>query len=43
VSDVSASPRRFSPPWTADNNGACFIVKDRADQVLAYLYYEDEP
>jgi hypothetical protein len=34
--------RRFSRPWIADDNGACFIVKDRAGQALAYVYYEDE-
>ena len=21
--------RRFPTPWTLDNNGACFIVRDR--------------
>jgi hypothetical protein len=36
-------PRRFPPPWTADDNGACFIVKDRTGQALAYVYYEEEP
>jgi hypothetical protein len=25
------TPRRFPPPWTVEDNGACFIVKDRAD------------
>jgi hypothetical protein len=27
----------------ADDNGACFIVKDKNGQALAYVYYEDEP
>ena len=22
------SPPAFSPPWTVDDNGACFIVRD---------------
>jgi hypothetical protein len=35
--------RRFPPPWTVEDNGACFIVKDRAGQALAYVYYELEP
>ena len=25
------------------DNGACFIVKDRTGQALAYVYYEEEP
>jgi hypothetical protein len=28
--------RRFPPPWTIDDNGACFM------QALAYVYFEDE-
>jgi hypothetical protein len=35
--------RRFPPPWTIDDNGACFIVKDNNGQALAYVYYENEP
>jgi hypothetical protein len=34
--------RHFPPPWKADDNGACFIVKDRNGQALAYVYYEEE-
>jgi endo-1,4-beta-D-glucanase Y len=37
------NPRRFPPPWSIEDNGACFIVKDSAGQKLAYVYYEDEP
>jgi hypothetical protein len=36
-------PRRFPSPWSADDNGACFIVKDHNGQALAYVYYEEEP
>jgi hypothetical protein len=37
------SPRRFPPPWTAeDHNDACFIVKDRNGYAVAYVYYEEE-
>src|ERR1700692_2730627 len=37
-------PRRFPPPWTVeDRNDACFIVKDRGGQALAYVYYEEKP
>jgi hypothetical protein len=28
--------RRFPPPWTTEGNGACFIVKARNGQPLAY-------
>jgi hypothetical protein len=35
--------RRFPPPWTTDESEACFIVKDRNGQKLAYVYFEDEP
>ena len=29
-------PRRFPPPWTIEDNGACFIVKDHGGMALAY-------
>jgi hypothetical protein len=36
--------RRFPPPWTNDDNCACFILKDRGGQALPFrVYYEDEP
>ncbi len=34
--------RRFPPPWSVEETDACFVVKDRAGQVLAYVYFEDE-
>jgi hypothetical protein len=34
------TPRRFPPPWTVEDNGACFIVKDHAGMALAYVYYD---
>jgi hypothetical protein len=37
------SARRFPPPWTVENIGAAFVVKDSAGQKLAYVYFEDEP
>jgi hypothetical protein len=30
-------------PSGIDDNDACFIVKDKNGQALAYVYYEDEP
>ena len=35
--------RRFPPPWTVEDIGAAFVVKDSAGQKLAYVYFEDEP
>jgi hypothetical protein len=36
--------RRFPPPWTIEeHNDACFIVRDKNGQALAYFYFEDEP
>jgi hypothetical protein len=36
-------PRRFSPPWDIEDNGARFIVRDHSGQPLAYTYYEQKP
>ena len=35
--------RRFPPPWSIEELEACFVVKDKAGQKLAYVYFEDEP
>jgi len=35
--------RRFPPPWSVEETGACFIVRDANGQALAYVYFEDEP
>ena len=37
------SPRRFPPPWSAEETDACFIVRDHNGQALAYIYFEEEP
>ena len=34
-------PRRFPPPWTVEETGPCFIVRDHNGH--AYVYCEDEP
>jgi hypothetical protein len=35
--------RHFPPPWSVEDIGAAFVVKDSAGQKLAYVYFEDEP
>jgi len=35
--------RRFPPPWSVEDIDAAFVVKDSAEQKLAYVYYEEEP
>ena len=35
--------RRFPPPWTVEEQDACFVVIDRSGQKLAYVYFEEEP
>jgi hypothetical protein len=32
--------RRFPPPWSLEDTGAAFVVKDAGGQKLAYVYYE---
>jgi hypothetical protein len=31
--------RRFPPPWSIEDIGACFLVKDATGQKLAAVYY----
>jgi hypothetical protein len=35
--------RCFPPPWSVEEQPACFVVRDHNGQVLAYVYFEDEP
>jgi hypothetical protein len=33
--------RRFPPPWSIEETDACFVVRDRGRQALAYFYFEE--
>jgi hypothetical protein len=35
--------RRFPPPWSVEDIGAAFVVKESTGQKLAYVYFEEEP
>jgi hypothetical protein len=35
--------RRFPPPWTVEEQSACFIVREANGQALSYVFYEEEP
>jgi hypothetical protein len=35
--------RRFPPPWSVEEQDACFVVRDANGQAFAYVYCEDEP
>jgi hypothetical protein len=38
------SPRRFPPPWSIEEQAACYVVRDHSGQALvAYVYFEDGP
>jgi K+/H+ antiporter YhaU regulatory subunit KhtT len=39
----SVMPRRFPPPWSIEERQESFIVMDATGQMLAYIYFEDEP
>ena len=30
--------RRFPPPWSVEEQEACFVVRDHNGQQLAYVY-----
>jgi hypothetical protein len=41
--EQNMTPRRFPPPWSVEDIGAAFVVRDQNGQELAYIYFEDEP
>jgi hypothetical protein len=34
--------RRFPPPWSVEEQPACFVVRDHNGKALAYVHFEDE-
>ena len=42
MSQTEQPPRRFPPPWTVEDKGSYFIVRDHNGQDLAYVYAEDK-
>ena len=34
---------RLPPPWSVEEQDACYVVRDHHGQQLAYVYFEDEP
>jgi hypothetical protein len=35
--------RRFPPPWTVEERGISYIVRDANNFAVAYVYFESEP
>ena len=42
-SNNELTPPAASPPWSVEEQPACFVVRDHDGQQLAYVYFEDEP
>ncbi|HXW48598.1 MAG TPA: hypothetical protein VEK31_04060 [Xanthobacteraceae bacterium] len=40
---MTRTGRRFPPPWSVEDIGAAFVVKDSTGQKIGYFYYEEEP
>jgi hypothetical protein len=40
---VLVTTRLFPPPWSVEELDACWVVKDRDSQQIAYVYFENEP
>jgi hypothetical protein len=38
-----SQPIRFPPPWSVEDIGTAFVVKDSNGQKLGYFYYEEAP
>jgi hypothetical protein len=42
-STPAVTPRCLPPPWSVDDIGDAFVVRDSTQQKIAYVYYEEEP
>jgi hypothetical protein len=40
---ASDAGKKKWPPWSMEDIGAAFIVKDAGGQKLGFVYYEEEP
>jgi hypothetical protein len=40
---MASLARRLPPPWSVEEQPACFVVRDHKGQELAYVYFENEP
>ena len=40
---MTGDSRCFPSPWSVEDIGAAFVVKDSSGQKLGYFYYEEEP
>jgi len=43
TSNNELTPPAASPPWSVEEQPACFVVRDHDGQQLAYVYFEEEP
>jgi hypothetical protein len=43
LSDFAWDDAASAPPWSVEQQVACFVVRDNNGQRLAYVYFEDEP
>ena len=39
----AVTARRFPPPWSVEEQAACFVVRDANRQALGYFYFEEDP
>jgi hypothetical protein len=43
IEQCRCRPAASRPPWSVEEQNACFCVRDHNGQQLAYIYFEDEP
>jgi hypothetical protein len=43
VRQIIMPTRHFPPPWSIEDIGAAFVVKDSGGQKLGCFYYQEEP